>query len=109
MEDLKNKPVEIFDTTILIAFLNELDYQEVIITLSKHYGIIIPKGVVDEIIKLPGNKLLQDLIMCKIVKIVEIDQPNVDIILNEYLQLHKGECETIAFIQTCSNKKNIRV
>ena len=54
--------MKIFDATAAIAFLNNMDYSEGIIKLSKHYEIVIPESVVGEIKRLPGKEILQDLV-----------------------------------------------
>ena len=97
--------MKIFDATAVIAFLNDMDYSDGIIKLSKHYEIVIPEGVVGEIKRSPGKEILQDLIRQNIVTIVKVDQPKVDRILKEHPQLHRGECEVIGFMQECSGKK----
>ena len=97
--------MKIFDATAVIVFLNDMDYSEGITKLSKHYEIIIPEGIADEIKKSPGKEILQDLAKQKVVKIVKVDQSKVDRILNEHPQLHRGECEVIAFMHTYSGEK----
>ncbi len=61
--------MKIFDATAVIAFLNDMNYSDGIMELSKHYEIIIPKGVADEIKKSPGKEMLQDLVKQKAIKI----------------------------------------
>ena len=58
--------MKIFDATAVIAFLNDMDYSEGIIKLSKHYEIVIPEGVVGEIKRSPRKEMLQDLISLKL-------------------------------------------
>ena len=69
--------MKILDATAVISFLDEMKCVDGIIKLSKHQDIIIPKGVVDEIIKPPGKEILQELIANRIVKIVYVDQLKV--------------------------------
>ena len=54
--------MKIFDATAVIALLNEMDYPEGMVKLSKHYKVIIPKGVAGEIKKSPGRERLYDLV-----------------------------------------------
>jgi len=97
--------MKIFDATAIIAFLNDMDYPEGITELSKYYEIVIPEGVANEIKKSPGKEMLQDLAKHKAVKIIKVDQSKVNQILNEHPQLHRGECEAIAFMQMYSGEK----
>ena len=43
--------MKILDATTIIAFLNEMNYPDGLVKLSKHYEIVIPEGVVNEIKK----------------------------------------------------------
>lgn len=97
--------MKIFDATTIIAFLSEMDCPEGIITLSKHHKIIIPEAVAGEIKKSPGKERLRKLAEQKVVEIVKIDQTMVEQILREYPQLHKGECEAIAYMQSHFREK----
>jgi len=98
--------MKIFDATAIIAFLKDMDYPEGITKLSEHYEIVIPESVVDEIKKSPGKERLRDLVKKKAVKIVKVDQPEVDQMLKNHPQLHRGECGAIALMQAYPDKDN---
>jgi len=98
--------MKIFDATAVIAFLKDMDYSEGITKLSEHYEIVIPESVVDEIKKSPGKERLRDLVKKKAVKIVKVDQSEVDQMLKNHPQLHRGECGAITLMQARSDKHN---
>ena len=83
-----------------------MDCPEGIIKLSKHYKIVIPKGVEAEIKKSPGRERLQDLARQNAVQIVKVNQSRVGQILKEHPQLHRGECEAIALIREYATEKS---
>lgn len=51
------KQIKILDTSVIIAFLNELNYPEGLAKLSKYYETVIPKGVASEITE-PSQKVI---------------------------------------------------
>lgn len=73
-----------------------MDCPEGLVKLSKHYKILIPCGVADEIIKSPGKERLRALSDQHVVDIVNIDRSKAISIEKEHPQLHRGECEAIA-------------
>lgn len=99
--------MKIFDATAVIAFLVEMKCADSLEALSKHYEIIIPEGVADEIKKSPGKEILQNLEKHKVVKIVKVDQQIATQITNGHPQLHQGECEAIACAQTYRGEKKV--
>jgi len=99
--------MKIFDATAIIAFLSEMDCPDSMEVLSKHYELVVPEGVAAEIRKQPGKEHLDNLSRRGIVNIVRIDQSLVQKIQNEHPQLHRGECEAIAFVESYSGPKKI--
>ncbi|MEM3008185.1 MAG: hypothetical protein QXI71_04440 [Candidatus Bathyarchaeia archaeon] len=99
--------MKIFDATAIIAFLSEMNCPDSMEVLSKHYDLIVPEGVAAEIRKEPGKGHLRNLSRRGIVKIVQVDQSLVKKIQNEHPQLHNGECEAIAFVESYSGPKKI--
>ena len=97
--------MKILDATTIIAFLNEMNYPDGLVKLSKHYEIVIPEGVVNEIKKEPSKVMLQNLIKRQIVRIVKVDQSHLSQLLKMYPQLRQGECEAIVFMQAYSGSK----
>lgn len=97
--------MKIFDATAVIAFLSEMNCPDSMECLSKHYELIIPEGVASEIKKQPGKGHLQNLSKQGIVKIIRVDQNIVNRIQNEHPQLHQGECEAIAFVESYKGGK----
>ena len=89
--------LKIFDATSLIAFLSEMNCPEALVKLSKHYKIVIPQGVANEVRKPPGKKRLQILLDQHVVDVVSVDHSKVTSIEKQHPQLHRGECEAIAF------------
>lgn len=101
--------MKIFDATAVIAFLSEMECPDSLVTLSKHYELIIPEGVAAEIKKQPGKGYLQNLAKRRVIQIVQVDQNLVKKIQNEHPQLHQGECEAIAYVESYSGSKKIYI
>lgn len=99
--------MKILDATAVIAFLSEMKCPEAIIELSKRTKIIVPEGVAHEIVRPPGKETLLDLAKRGIVEIVKVDQATVCRILDEYPQLHRGECEAIALVQEHVGERHV--
>ena len=99
--------MKILDATTVIAFLSEMEFLEGLELLSKHYKLIIPQGVVDEITKNPGKEKLALLAKKGIVKIVNVDKNLAASIQNAHPQLHSGECEVIAYTIKTDHKNCI--
>lgn len=99
--------MKIFDATSLIAFLSEMKYPDGLRNLSKHYKLIVPKGVASEIRKQPGKKLLEDLQREKVLDLVSVDQQKLNEIQNENPQLHLGECEAITYAKFLSGTQKV--
>lgn len=97
--------MKIFDATAIIAFLSEMECPDSMEVLAKHYDLIVPEGVAAEIRKQPGKGHLLNLSRRGIVNIVQVDQSLVQKIQNEHPQLHQGECEAIAFVESYSGPK----
>lgn len=100
---MTSKPIKIFDTTVLIAFLEEMEYPEGIARLAKDYRIIVPEGVASEVTKPPGRCHFQRLVRQKSIDVVRLsgeERALVARIMNLHVQLHRGECEAIALAQT---------
>ncbi len=96
--------MKIFDATAVIAFLFEMEYPEGLELLSKHYKLIIPQGVVDEITKEPGKTRLEKLEEKNVVNVVKVDHDLATKIQKSYPQLHSGECEAIAYALSTDHK-----
>lgn len=92
--------MKVFDATTLIAFLSDMRFPEGLEALSKRYKLVVPQAVADEIKKAPGRQLLRNLAKKGVVRIESVDPKIVEQIEKENPQLHKGECEVIAFAQS---------
>ena len=58
----RSKPVKIFDATVLIAFLHEMDCPDAVTGLAEKCTIVVPEGVASEITKQPCRGRLQKLV-----------------------------------------------
>lgn len=98
-----SKPVKILDATALIAFLGEMSYPEGIEALSKKYRLVVPEGVAQEIIRPPGARLFQNLVEQKSIDVVKLSgkaQARAAGMAGTSAQLHRGEREAIALLET---------
>lgn len=101
------RSTKILDSSAIIAFVKDMDYPEGITKLSKHYELIVPEGVANEIVKPPGKKIFQKLVAQKSIKIVKADQEKTKQIHVDCMPLHKGECEIIAVMQGYPDKNDV--
>lgn len=92
--------MKVFDATTLIAFLSDMRFPEGLKTLSSHYRLVVPQGVADEIKKSPGKELLRNLVKNGAIRIEATNSQLVAQIEKENPQLHRGECEVIAFAES---------
>lgn len=99
--------MKVFDATTLIAFLSDMMFPEGLEVLSKRYKLVVPQAVADEIKKAPGRQLLRNLAKKGVVRIESVDTKIVEQIEKENPQLHKGECEVIAFAQSFDGEDDV--
>lgn len=99
----RSKPVKIFDATVLIAFLREMDCPDTVTALAKKYTIVVPEGVASEITKQPGKSRLQKLARQRSIKITKLT-PKAQTLATRFMDdhpfLHKGESEAVALSKT---------
>ena len=99
----RSKPVKIFDATVLIAFLHEMDCPDAVTGLAEKCTIVVPEGVASEITKQPGKGLLQKLVgqgSVKMAKLTPDAQALSARLMKDHPLLHRGESEAIALSKT---------
>ncbi len=99
--------MKVFDTTAVIAFLKDMDFQDGFESLSKKYKLYIPAGVAAEVTKQPTKEKLSLLIEKNLVKIVEVDQAAIKWMMGMHPQLGRGECEAIIYAEAQGNTGKI--
>ena len=80
-----------------------MSYPEGIEALSKKYRLVVPQGVAREITKPPGPRLFQRLVEQKSIDVVKLSvkaQARAAGMAGSYAQLHSGEREAIALLET---------
>ncbi len=88
---------------VLIKLLSKMKCRNGIFNLSQFYDLVVPQGVVNEVQSQPGRKILDDLILHKIIRKEDVEQDKVKQIKNDY-KLDHGESECVAYAQSKRNQ-----
>lgn len=94
--------VKIFDATVLISLLDEMNCADTVADLAKRYAIVVPQGVASEITKQPAKKRLWRLTEQGLVKVATLSpeaQVFASSIRGSHTSLHLGESEAIALLR----------
>lgn len=101
--------MKILDSTVLIAFLREMDYPEGLRTLSSAHKLLVPKAVVGEVRKPPASTRMMDLITQGILCPRDVSAERVQALRNGFLDLGQGECECVALWETVEERKSTKI
>ena len=91
--------MKILDSTVLIAFLSEMDYPEGLRVLSLRHRLVIPQEVRNEIRRPPSSVRLQALIDEGVISVRAVNPSRLKALRDRFVDLGPGECACIVLYE----------
>ena len=101
--------MKVLDSTVIIAFLREMDYPEGLRKLASAHQLVSPYAVIGEVRKPPASNRLAELVKDGVVSPCKAPAERVAVLRGRYLDLGPGECECVALWESADKPPGSRL